>query len=359
MKKYLISSLLALLLSGCGGGSNSDSNIITTTFLDLEEENIEYPITPVGTSTDYSAYAWSIKDTSELTNALSRYSIDSNANINMPSTIPTPLNGEKIKVAVIDQGFQYNHPDFADKVINVTYVNSSNLENGTHGTSVAGVIASTYLGVAPDNIELVLINVNFDEVTEAELIAAFYYSVEEENVQIINCSWGTDPFDENSYGFSTLYTNALLDLKNNYNVNVVFAAGNESTNLDNGVTTDSELDSVLGVGATNIYNELTSYSNYGTDIDIYAPGGDSNLQILTTDAIGVLGENTFSPNNNYAYVSGTSFAAPTISGVIALMLSKNPNLTPEKIKTLLISYSDSITGSYAKVNVSNTLDAIP
>lgn len=77
---------------------------------------------------------------------------------------------------------------------------------------------------------------------------------------------------------------------------------------------------VIAVGATDQNNERCSFSNYGDNLELVAPGQG----ILST----VL-------QNNYNYDSGTSFAAPQVSGVVALMLSVNPTLTPDQIRSTL------------------------
>jgi serine protease len=74
-----------------------------------------------------------------------------------------------------------------------------------------------------------------------------------------------------------------------------------------------------------------SYSNYGANVDIAAPGGDNGAGILST-----LNAGTAAPaGDNYVYYGGTSMATPHVAGVAALMLSVNPNLTPDDVETRL------------------------
>lgn len=343
MKKLTL-IILSLFFISCGGGGGSSPTTTNTTTLDI------FPITPVGTSTDYSDYAWNITPKSQLNTSLASYNIDENANIHMP----TSTNSSKIKVAIIDQGFQYTHPDIYDKIIDVTNVNTTVLADEYHGTTVAGVLASTYLGVAPNNVELILININFDEVSEAELIAAFNYA-KDQGAKVISCSWGTTYDETQSYAFSQQYLNTLQSMKD-AGISVVFAAGNNGYNLDNNWMDESELTSTIGVGATSKDNTLASYTNYGSNIDIYAPGGTTSLGILTLDLTGSAGTNNFS-DNNYSLWYGSSYSTPTIAGVITLMLSVNPNLTPEAIRQILINNADTVSGSYLKVNAANAVQA--
>jgi serine protease len=87
------------------------------------------------------------------------------------------------------------------------------------------------------------------------------------------------------------------------------------------------------VAATNRSGGRASYSNYGTIVDVAAPGGDSGAGILST-----LNAGTTSPGaDSYASYMGTSMATPHVAGVVALMLAKNPSLTPDDVEARLKS----------------------
>ncbi|WP_075793735.1 S8 family peptidase [Massilia putida] len=112
---------------------------------------------------------------------------------------------------------------------------------------------------------------------------------------------------------------------------VVVAAGNANTNASN--TNPANCAGVIAVAATNRSGGKASYSNYGTNVTIAAPGGDSGAGILST-----LNSGTTTPaSDNYAWYMGTSMATPHVAGVVALMLSANPNLTPDDVAAKLKS----------------------
>jgi subtilisin family serine protease len=112
------------------------------------------------------------------------------------------------------------------------------------------------------------------------------------------------------------------------------------------INDESELSSVIGVGASSEFNDVTSYSNYGKHIDILAPGGDTiqSSGLLGLNDTGINGRTNQRAlvNSSYSFTNGTSFSAPITTGVIALMLSVNPTITPDQIREILIQTSDKI-----------------
>jgi serine protease len=110
---------------------------------------------------------------------------------------------------------------------------------------------------------------------------------------------------------------------------VVVAAGNSNVNAAN--ASPANCAGVITVAAVNRSGGKASYSNYGANVDVAAPGGDSGGAILSTWNAGT----TTPAGDNYGTMMGTSMATPHVAGVAALMLAKNPNLTPDEVEARL------------------------
>ncbi|MCH9812482.1 MAG: S8 family serine peptidase [Epsilonproteobacteria bacterium] len=339
-----------LLLSACGSTSDGDQNNT------IEDE-------------PYYKYAWHFEYNSDFGRA---YGIDSEAHLHIKEAWKI-TKGEDVTVAVIDpSSFEATHEDLQANVLSTYNADtkttdvSNKTDTTSHGSTVAGFIASPIngkglVGAAP-NAKLLLIQ---SEGSDASTIEAFEYA-KNNGAQVINCSWGTN-------NVSDLVANYFQELKD-AGITIIFASGNEGCNMDRNyeaviqndelafvcrdrigspINDESELSSVIGIGGTNEWNDVTSYSNYGSNIDLLAPAGDLSISsgILGIDDTGSLGsEYQFNlVSNRYAFTHGTSFAAPLTTGVVALMLSVNPNLTPDQIREILIQTADKV-GSFATYN---------
>ena len=115
---------------------------------------------------------------------------------------------------------------------------------------------------------------------------------------------------------------------------VIVAAGNENTNASN--SNPANCAGVVTVAATNRSGGRAWYSNYGTVVDVAAPGGDTS--VAANGILSTLNAGTGAPGaDSYAFYQGTSMATPHVAGVAALMLSKNAALTPDDIESKLKS----------------------
>ena len=115
---------------------------------------------------------------------------------------------------------------------------------------------------------------------------------------------------------------------------VIVAAGNENQNASN--SNPANCAGVVTVAATNRSGGRAFYSNYGTVVDVAAPGGDTSVS--SNGILSTLNAGTGAPGaDNYAFYQGTSMATPHVAGVAALMLSRNAALTPDDIESRLKS----------------------
>ncbi|MFF6947903.1 S8 family serine peptidase [Streptomyces iakyrus] len=129
----------------------------------------------------------------------------------------------------------------------------------------------------------------------------------------------------------------------NRGTSVVVAAGNENTNASS--SSPANCNNVITVAATNRAGSRASYSNYGTVVDISAPGGETR----TTTANGILStlnSGTKTPSSeNYTYYQGTSMATPHVAGLAALMKSANSALTPAQIESAIKTNARALPGT--------------
>lgn len=185
---------------------------------------------------------------------------------------------------------------------------------GWHGTHVAGIVAASAdngLGIASLGINNRIVCIKavsskpdaYGRVNDLELTnvaEAFNYAIKRK-VDIINCSFTTDKYDKVVEG--------LINDARKLGIIVVAAAGNAH---DDKLYYPAAYDGVIAVGATDQEDHIASYSNFGSYVDVMAPG----VNIYSTVA---------SNDQGYGYMSGTSMAAPIVSGLIGLILSSEPD----------------------------------
>ncbi|MBY6038217.1 S8 family serine peptidase [Fictibacillus nanhaiensis] len=281
--------------------------------------------------------------------------------------------GKGTTVAVIDSGIDATHPDLPfgeEKVVqNVKFLlgdffsnqplyleNVANTDTSSgHGTHVAGTIAGLgtaseglYTGVAPD-AKLVGLGTG-EGINIFWALEAFNYVLEnqqEYGINVISNSWGTS----GDYSAKDPINVASKEAHDAGMV-VAFAAGNEGPG-DNTLNPYSAAPWVISVAAGTKDKKLASFSSRGVEgdnllhPDITAPGVDivstKSKTGVVMNTLGTLSDTEYiAPEHlaNYTTASGTSMATPHISGVAALMLEANPNLTPDQVLQKLESTAD-------------------
>ena len=253
-------------------------------------------------------------------------------------------SGNGIVVAVVDSGVNSNGIDgYTWEVIQgrdfVNRDDNSTDDNG-HGTHVAGTIGqatNNNVGVAgvAFNATIMAVKVlgrrGFGDVSA---IADGISYAADNGAHVINLSVGGD-------GRSRVLESAVNEAHSN-GVVLVAASGNESGD----VSFPAAFENVIAVGSTRYDKTLSSFSNLGSEIDVVAPGGDLTVD-QNEDGFddGILQE-TFRRGFFFRRINvqwdlfwwqGTSFSAPHVSGVAALLLSNNPSLTPDEVKERITS----------------------
>lgn len=124
-----------------------------------------------------------------------------------------------------------------------------------------------------------------------------------------------------------------IDIANSLGATVIVAAGNENTNVAG--STPANCNGVVTVAAVNRNGGRAYYSNYGTAVDLAAPGGDTRYS-QANGILSTLNSGTSSPGSDtYAFYQGTSMATPHVAGVAALLYSKKPGINPVEVEQIL------------------------
>jgi serine protease AprX len=301
-----------------------------------------------------------------------------------------PVSGRGVTVAVLDTGVDGNHGDLAGRVVQnikladtqslgvgfnypVAAPNLSNTDQAYgHGTFVSGVIAGNgqqstgkYAGVAPGaNI----LGLSAGDASLLFVLSGLDYLLvngSSFNVRVVNCSFSANTlFDVNDP------VNIATKMLTDNGVNVVFSAGNTGPGTGS-LNPYSVAPWVISTGATDNQGRLASFSSRGVvgsalfRPTLVAPGVDTvSLRASTIAAAttidGLTANDTgLSPTETPYYTtgSGTSFSAPQVAGVIALMLEANPQLTPAQIRDILQRTATPLPPYYVHVVGAGMLNA--
>jgi hypothetical protein len=265
--------------------------------------------------------------------------------VNAPEAWASGYTGQGIVVAVLDTGVDRNHADLAgniwtnageiandgldndgngyvDDVYGWNFANGNNntLDGNRHGTHVAGTIAAANNGFGATgvayNSRIMPVKVLSDSGSGSYsgVAQGIRYAVDN-GADVINMSLGGGSTDS--------AVQSALQYASSRGVIVVMAAGNAGA-AQPGYPASSATSWGLAVGAVDSSNQMASFSNRA--------GSNSSMRYVTAPGVQVY---STLPNGGYGFLSGTSMAAPHVAGVVALMLSANPNLTDAQVRQII------------------------
>lgn len=317
---------------------------------------------------DYTLYASAIPNDSMFSQQWGLNNANNN-DINGPEAWDVAQGDKNIVIAVIDSGVDYTHPDlqgqiwsnpgeipnnnrdddgngFVDDIRGWDFGAGDNnpMDENDHGTHVAGIIganSNNNRGVTGINWNVQIMPLKFmnaqGQGSTSAAIRALNYAVAN-GARVSNNSWGGGAFSQALFD--------AIQAANRQNHIFVAAAGNDGVNTDSGNNFPStyDLPNIISVAASDQSDRLTNFSNFGVrSVDLAAPGA----QIMSTVR-----------NGGYRSMSGTSMAAPFVTGVAGLVLSQNPNLSAAEIKAALLDNVDPVSSLSGRILTGGRLNAL-
>jgi serine protease len=328
----------------------------------------DYQIQSERTPNDPSFYLqWGLRNASQ-------FGGKTGADIGAATAWGYTTNASSLIVAVIDSGVDYNHPDLAanmwhnpgevagngkdddgdgyvDDVYGADFTTATPgvnpLDNNGHGTVVAGIlgaVGNNGLGVSGVAWNVKIMDLKFLDASgngaTSNAVQAIYYAVNK-GAKIINASWG------GSAGSAALQS--AIDYARAHGVIFVTSAGNNAA--DNDVSpaypADYTQDNVVAVAATDWNDNLASFSNYGKNTVALAAPGSYIYSTYPTE---------IDSKTPYRYYSGTSMAAPFVSGAMALVWGMHPEWSYSQVINDVLKTVDPLPSLSGKVKTGGRLD---
>ncbi len=355
-------------IKSLNSNSESDKELIKK-ISNLEE--VEYieksvPVHILGRIDDqFYGKQWGLKNTGSNTGSWLPWAGKAGMDINAEKAWTITKGSRDVIVAVIDTGVDYNHKDlnsnmwinelekngakgvdddgngYIDDIYGYDFANKDGnpYDDHSHGTHCAGVIGASHdrIGVRGVMSDVQIMALKFlTKEGGGESIDSIYainYAITN-GAHVLSNSWGG--------GERSIALEDAIKAANDANITFVVAAGNSSRDNDYYDTWPANYDipNVISVASMAGSGNKSYFSNYGaTTVHLFAPG--SNIYSTVRD-------------NQYKSMSGTSMAAPFVSGIAGLLKSVDPSITPEEMRARMIEssvYNSSLRGSIAKGRV--------
>lgn len=243
--------------------------------------------------------------------------VDQNA-LPLNQTYNYPNDGSNVDVYIIDTGIRPDHQEFSGRVqsgYDFIDNDANTADCHGHGTHVAGTVGGTTVGIAK-NVNLIGVRVldcNGSGLNSQVIAGVDWVTANHSGPSVANMSLGG--------GYSSALNTAVA---NSISSGVVYAVAAGNSNAVACNYSPASVASAITVGATTSSDARSSFSNYGSCVDIFAPGSS-------------IYSSTMTGTNTYASWNGTSMATPHVAGVAALYLSANPSATVTQVVSAIVN----------------------
>jgi PKD repeat protein len=251
--------------------------------------------------------------------------------IDAPLAWDISTGSSDIVVAITDDAININHPDLVNKVVagwdavdNDNDPSPCGGNDGFHGSHVSGIVGAetnNNIGVASIGYNVSIMPVKIGDCNTGSLTSGYDGIIwaTDNGADVINMSWGG--------GGQSTYGQNVCNYAWNQGSILVAAAGNDGTNQQ---FYPAAYNNVIAVASTTTGDSKSSFSQYGTWVDVSAPGSS----ILSTDE-----------GTSYQITQGTSMASPLVAGLVGLMISHAPSAPQQEVVNCLLSTCENIDAS--------------